>query len=237
VIVALGVVHGHASPRLASLVLYTLLITAVLSTYAIRWNHALATALARALEVTGMPRWLGRWRPRPVAADAPPDPHDIFFLGVSREGLAFLRHLERERPAMKPRIVAVDFNPETLEQLQAGGIECHYGDVSNPETLRHAGIANAQVVVSSISDWFLQGTDNLRLLRQVRRLVPSARTVVTADTRAAAERLYAEGADYVLIPPMLAAEHLYGLLLDPTAEALGAARRRQGAARASGRPE
>jgi Trk K+ transport system NAD-binding subunit len=138
---------------------------------------------------------------------------------------------------MKQRIVAVDFNPETLEQLQADGVECHYGDVSSPETLRHAGIAHARVVVSSISDWFLQGSDNLRLLRQVRRLVPAARTIVTADSRAAAERLYAEGADYVLIPPMLAAEHLYGLLLDPTAEALGSARHRQSAARASGRPE
>ena len=48
--------------------------------------------------------------------------------------------------------------------------------------------------------------------------------IVTADTRAAAERLYAEGADYVLIPPVLAAEHLYGLLLEPTAEALSSAR-------------
>jgi Trk K+ transport system NAD-binding subunit len=70
----------------------------------------------------------------------------------------------------------------------------------------------------------------------VRRLVPGTRTIVTADTRTAAERLYAEGADYVLIPPVLAAEHLYGLLLEPTAEALGEARAQQIAALASGRP-
>ena len=236
VIVSLGLTLGHISPTLGSLVLYTLLLTAVLSTYAIRWNHWLATALARALAVTGVPRWLGRQaragRPPPGLADRP----DIFLLGVSREGLAFLRHLEREHPAMKRRIVAVDFNPETLEQLQTDGVECHYGDVSNPETLRHAGIETAQVVVSSISDWFLQGIDNLRLLRQVRRLVPGARVIVTADTLAAAERLYAEGADYVLIPPVLAAEHLYGLLLEPTADALGAARRRQFAELAAGKP-
>jgi Kef-type K+ transport system membrane component KefB/Trk K+ transport system NAD-binding subunit len=237
VIVTLGATLGHVSPTLASLVLYTLLVTAVVSTYAIRWNHALATGLARALEATGVPRWLGARR-RPAARPPGPaaDPRDIFFLGVSREGLAFLRHLEREQPDMKRRIVAVDFNPETLEQLQADGVECHYGDVSSPETLRHAGIEHARVVVSSISDWFLQGTDNLRLLRQVRRLVPAARTIVTADTRAAAERLYREGADYVLIPPMLAAGHLYGLLQDPSAEGLESARRRQASALASGRP-
>jgi Kef-type K+ transport system membrane component KefB len=235
VITALGLALGHVSQTLASLVLYTLLITAVISTYAIRWNHRIATGLARALEATGVPRWLGARAAAPTAGGAG-DPHDIFFLGVSREGLAFLRHLEREHPAMKRRIVAVDFNPETLEQLQADGVQCHYGDVSSPETLRRAGIEHAQVVVSSISDWFLQGTNNLRLLRQVRRLVPGARCIVTADTLKAAERLYAEGAAYVLIPPMLAAEHLYGLVLEPTPEALGAARQRQSAELAAGRP-
>jgi Trk K+ transport system NAD-binding subunit len=235
VIVALGVSLGHVSPTLGSVVLYTLLLTAVVSTYAIRANHRLASALAAALAARGVPRWLGRRPPAPRAAPPAADPHDIFFLGVSREGLALLRHLERE-PAMKQRIVAVDFNPETLEQLQAAGVECHYGDVSSPETLRHAGIENAHVVVSSISDWLLRGTDNLKLLRQVRRLAPGARTIVTADTRAAAERLYAEGADYVLMPPALAAEHLYGLLLEPTTEALRAARMGQSGARASARP-
>lgn len=227
VIVSLGVAYGHVGGPLVSLVLYALLITAVVSTYAIRWNHAIATALARALEVTGVPRWLGR---RPAPGEPGPEsggPRDIFLLGVSREGLAFLRHLERGHVAMKRRIVAIDFNPETLEQLQAAGVECHYGDVSNPETLRHAGIEAAQVVVSSISDWFLQGTDNLRLLRQVRGLAPGARCIMTADTLAAAERLYAEGAAYVLLPPMLAAGHLHDLLREPTRDALGEARRRQ----------
>ena len=236
VIVSLGLALGHVSPPLATLVLYTLLLTAVISTYAIRGNHALATVMARALATTGLPRWLGQPAAQAGAAPAVADPHDIFLLGVSREGLAFLRHLEREHPAMKRRIVAVDYNPETLEQLQADGVKCHYGDVSSPETLRHAGIEKAHVVVSSISDWFLQGTSNLRLLRQVRGLVSGARCIVTADTLAAAERLYAEGADYVLIPPVLAAEQLYGLLLEPTPEALVAARRRQSAELEAGQP-
>ena len=235
VIVALGVALHHVSGALASLVLYALLITAVVSTYAIYWNHALATGLARALAATGIP-WLGARPGAPAPEPSPGAPHDIFFLGVSREGLAFLRHLERLHPAMKRRIVAVDFNPETLEQLRADGVACHYGDVSNAEMLLHAGIARAQVVVSSISDWFLQGTSNLRLLRQVRHLAPGARCIVTADSLAASERLYAEGAAYVLIPPMLAAEHLYGLLQEPTAEALGSARRQQSAEIAAGRP-
>ncbi len=230
VIVALGVGYRHVSTELAALVLYALLGTAVISTYAILFSHPLATGLARGLSLAGVPGW----RPsRPAASPVDrvePPRHDLFFLGVSREGLALLRHLDRERPAMKRRIVAIDFNPETLEQLQAEGITCHYGDIGNAETLRHTGIERAAIVVSSISDWFLKGTDNLRLLRQVRGLAPSARVIVTADALANAGRLYDEGADYVLIPPALAAEHIYGLLLDGSSEGLAEARRRQVAA-------
>jgi Kef-type K+ transport system membrane component KefB/voltage-gated potassium channel Kch len=228
VIVTLGVGYGHVSQEVAALVLYTLLFTSVLSTYTILFNHRLATLLARALALLGVP--VRSERPPPPAA-APASSREaagaIFFLGVSREGLAFIRHLEREQPVMKERIVAVDFNPETLDRLRADGVECYYGDVGNAETLRRADIAKASVVVSSISDWLLQGTGNLRLLRQVRSLAPAARVIVTADTVPAAEQLYAEGADYVLIPPVLAAGHLYDLLVDGTAETLAAARRQQ----------
>ncbi|MGH7312397.1 MAG: cation:proton antiporter, partial [Candidatus Rokuibacteriota bacterium] len=51
VIVALGVGHGHVSPELAALVLYALLGTAVISTYAFLFNHPLATWLARGLSL------------------------------------------------------------------------------------------------------------------------------------------------------------------------------------------
>jgi Kef-type K+ transport system membrane component KefB len=231
VIVSLGLGHRHVSPEIASLVLYALLFTAVAATYAILFNHAIATAVARALGVVGLPRWWGRPREGGPPATAVPAPvTDLFFLGVSREGLAFLTHLDREQSPMKQRIVAVDFNPETLERLKAEGIECHYGDIGNADTLRHAGIERAAVVVSSISDWFLKGINNSRLLRQVRAMAPGARVIVTADTLAAAERLYAEGADYVLVPPALAAEHLYELLVPTGPQALAEARKRQATA-------
>jgi Kef-type K+ transport system membrane component KefB len=229
VICSIGLQLGHVSEGLVSLVLYTLLATAVLSTYGILFNHQLAGLFARLI---GGAKFLGDRRPGPAGAAAAEEEHeerDLFFLGVSREGVAFLEHLERESPAMKQRIVAVDFNPEIVERLQGEGVHCHYGDISNLETLRHAGIEHASVVISGISDWFLKGTDNSRLLRQTRVVAPGARVLVTADNLERAARLYAEGADYVLIPPVLAAEHLYGLLRDASPEALAEARQRQAA--------
>lgn len=222
VIVALGVEHGHVGRTAESLVLYTMLLTAVVSTYAIIFNHTLASGLARLLEITGLRRWRARPAPRPAARE-----HEVFLLGVAREGIAFLEHLARESPELKSHIIAVDFNPETLERLDALGFECHYGDISNSETLRHAGIERAAVIVSSISDWMLKGTSNARILRQARSLAPSAQIIVSADGAAGARQLYADGADYVLIAPVLAAVHLHDLLLPATVDAIKAARERQ----------
>jgi Trk K+ transport system NAD-binding subunit len=171
------------------------------------------------------------WRTRRAPGAAEPAParpsHQIFLLGVAREGMALLEHLDRESPGLKDYIVAVDFNPDTLERLIGLGFECHYGDIANAETLRHAGLERATVVVSSISDWMLKGTSNARVLREARLLAPSAKVVVAADTMAGAERLYADGADYVLVAPVLAAEHLYAILRSRTLDAIDEARRRQ----------
>jgi Kef-type K+ transport system membrane component KefB len=234
VIVALGAGLGHVSPEVGSVVLFTLLITSVLSTYGILLNHELATALVRFAAKLGLPAYAGKGAAPVAPAAESGDGHgggggDIFLLGVSREGLAFVQHLERSSPAMKRHLVAVDFNPETLASLQADGVECHYGDIANPETLRHAGIERARIVVSSVSDWFLKGTSNLTLLRLSRGLAPNAQVIVSADRLVDAETLYAEGAAYVVIPPALSAEHLYRLFLDSSQGALAAARAEQAA--------
>lgn len=227
VIVALGAAYGHVGPDTSALVLYTMLITAVASTYGVLFNHEIATALGRLARRFGLPEWVAE-AAFDAAGGGPQGPErDVFLLGVSREGLAFVQHLERESPAMKARLVAVDFNPETLEQLHADGVRSHYGDISNVDALRHAGIERARIVVSSVSDWFLKGIDNRRLVRLVQALAPRARIIVTADTLKHAEALYAEGAAYVVIPAALGAEHLYRLLRDPSDAALDDARAAQ----------
>ena len=235
VIIAIGAGLGHVGGGAEALVLYTLLLTAVVSTYAITYNHALASGLAGLLGRIGLAAWRttrapGAPRPEPGAAEPEPPArpsHQIFLLGVAREGIALLEHLDRESPGLKEYIVAVDFNPDTLERLTDLGFECHYGDIANAETLRHAGLARATVVVSSISDWMLKGTSNARVLREARLLAPSAKVIVAADTMAGAERLYADGADYVLVAPVLAAEHLYAILRAGTLDAIDEARRGQ----------
>ena len=102
----------------------------------------------------------------------------------------------------------VDFSPQVLQRLPRHGIKVVYGDVSNPETLHHAGIGEAKIVISTISDELLVGTNNLKIIEQMRKIVPKARIIVTAESPARAVALYDAGADYVYLPNRLAAQHL-----------------------------
>ena len=102
----------------------------------------------------------------------------------------------------------VDLNPEVLKNLPRHGIKVVYGDISNPGTLHHAGIGAAKIVISSISDEILVGTNNLRLIDQMKKIAPEARIIVTAESPLQARTLYNAGADYVYLPNRLAAQHL-----------------------------
>jgi Kef-type K+ transport system membrane component KefB len=236
VIFSLGVTYKHISPAANSLILYTVLFTAVISTYGILYNHAIATKLSGMLAALGLRRWFGAAAPATSEArrgghrggsHKEGDGGSIFLLGVSREGLAFVQHLARSAPALKARLVAIDFNPEMLERLGEHEVEHHYGDIANMATLEHAGIDRAAVVISGISDWFLKGTSNLQILRTVRSLAPTARVIVTGDTSQAAQDLYTAGADYVMVPSALTADHLATILSDGSPNALARARRVQ----------
>jgi Kef-type K+ transport system membrane component KefB/voltage-gated potassium channel Kch len=230
VIFSLGTVYKHISPAANSLILYTVLLTAVISTYGILYNHAIATWLAGLLNTLGLRRWFGHKQAAAASGESEgegDERRDVFLLGVSREGLAFVQHVSRTAPALKDRMVAIDFNPEMLERLRTEGVDNHYGDISNMATLEHAGIGRAAIVISGISDWFLKGTSNLQILRLVRSLAPKARVIVTGDTPEGAQELYVAGADYVMVPSVLSAEHLAGILADRSPNALARARRVQ----------
>ena len=119
----------------------------------------------------------------------------------------------RRQPSLASRIAVVDLNPETIEGLAALGIAPIYGDVSHLDSLQHARVGDATVVISTLTDSMLRGTDNHRLLRTVRGLQPQARVIVTADTWALARRCDRDGAAFVFIPRLMGVTELADVVL------------------------
>ncbi|HNW29785.1 MAG TPA: NAD-binding protein, partial [Spirochaetota bacterium] len=110
------------------------------------------------------------------------------------------------------RIIVVDFNPEIHESLQSLGVKVVYGDIGHPDTLHHAGIHDAKIVISTIPDTILVGTDNLRIIRHIKEISPHAKIIVTAESIERALKMYAEGADYVFIPRILSARNIIQMM-------------------------
>jgi voltage-gated potassium channel Kch len=143
-----------------------------------------------------------------VEESAGEEPKDIALLGFFRVASAFLAEIEEAKPELKSKLVVVDFNPEVYRGLRERQVKAIYGDISNMQTLHHAGLEGAKIAISSITDDILVGTDNLKLIQEIRSLSPHAKIIVTAQNNTRARELYEAGADYVLRPNKAAASQL-----------------------------
>jgi len=175
---------------------WTLVVTATRSTYMITPDHRRA-ALASA--------WLARSRVRERSAAASAvlaasHGAPVIVLGFHRVARSLLHIAGRPGTAERQPPLIIDFSPEVYQKLRQRAVPIVYGDISHPDTLEHVGIEHARVVLSTVSDDFLRGTDNLTLLRIVRGLNPSASVILCAETIEHAREMYAAGAHYVVLP-------------------------------------
>lgn len=195
VIAALGLALGHVSAGTVALLTLVFALTSVSSTYMITWNHPLQAGLA------ALARRLGLRDGGEVHED---EDHGegagIVFLGFWRDASSILHEFEDGPHPLLKEIQVVDFSPAVLSALKKRGVRAVYGDIASLDTLHHAAVHHAKLVVATITDAVLKGTTNRRLLQAARRLCPEARVVVAADTFATALELYEDGADFVYVP-------------------------------------
>ena len=150
----------------------------------------------------------------------------IVILGFFRAASALLAEIERQNPLVLEQITVIDFNPNVFRTLADRGLHVVYGDISNVDTLLHAGIGKSELIILSVPDSLLKGANNEKLVRHVRTLNPTAKIVATADMLRDVNDLYAAGADYVTVTRLSDAHELYtvieaaqaGLLEDKRAE-------------------
>jgi Kef-type K+ transport system membrane component KefB len=205
-------------PDVVTIVIITFAITAIASTYLINANHRVQKVMSG---------WLKRVGVQDLdTAAAVEEGHEerketVVFLGFFRDASSILHEFESEdgdggSNDFLKKILVIDFNPTVMRELRRRGISCIYGDVAHADTLRHASIENAELVISSITDDILRGTSNLRMLKNIRASCPNARVVLTTEHIPQALHFYEAGADFVYIPrlqsaPMLAQTLKQGL--------------------------
>jgi len=204
VIGAIGVTLGHIDQSVLSTMVMVLVITSVTSTYMILFNHQLFDYLNPVLRAIGIKDLGDHVDEENKVVNKP-----LVFLGFSHDASSLLHEIERKNPEYLELLAVVDFNPEVKHELDHRGITSIYGDISHSDTLHHANIHAAKVLVATIPDALLKGTSNLRLLRQLRHLAPQAQVIVTAQRLADAQMLYTAGASYVYVPRIMSVKDLH----------------------------
>jgi Kef-type K+ transport system membrane component KefB len=195
VIAAVGLSLGHVGREVASILALTLVITSTLSTYMIMGNHRVAQRIVQTLRAFGLPERL-----RTGDDGDPSHAHGAALAVLGFHRVASSLVYQAQGSSKGHDVLVVDFSPEVYSKLAAMDIPVVYGDISHLDTLEHVGIERASVVISTVSEDFLRGTDNLTMLRQIRRLNRDARVILSAETLDRARAMYEAGADYVVLP-------------------------------------
>jgi len=212
VVIQTGVAAGHITTETSSAVSFAFVVLAVLSTFAIVRSDEITRMAIRHLKQIGV-RDLdyGRSADREEKSGHG-ESRRIVILGFFRAASALLAELDRRNPLLLGQISVVDFNPVVFQALSDRGLHVIYGDISNFDTLLHAGVSKAEIIVLSVPDSLLMGADNEKLVRHVRTLNPAARIVATADLLSDVDDLYGAGADYVTVPRLSDANALFEVI-------------------------
>jgi Kef-type K+ transport system membrane component KefB len=188
----IGVHLGHISAGLNSAIIFAFVLTALLTPVFFHQAHPLHDLLS------GMLGRLGFREPPSREADDDAS-YSLALLGFHRVASSLLYEIGRNRPELLPETLVVDFNVSLHPRIAARGPTVRYGDLCSPETLLHAGVDKAKVVVCTIPDDVLKGTTNLKIVEAVRQISPGAIIIANAIELGDSARIYAAGADYVFL--------------------------------------
>lgn len=130
----------------------------------------------------------------------------VVIIGAHRVGGEIVRFLKRE----KHPLVVLDFNPHQVEVLLSQEIPVIFGDASDPEVLDLLNLIGAKMIISTSPD--LESNKTLLEDLKVRNIrVP---TIIRAETIKDAEILYKKGADFCILPEIMAGDMLLDILRD-----------------------
>ncbi len=213
VVIQTGITAGHIQTQTASAASFAFVILAVLSTFAIMRSDQITRLAIGPLKRLGI-------RDLDYAEAAADAGHEqghgearrIVILGFFRAASALLSEIERQDQSLLDQISVVDFNPNVFRILADRNLHVIYGDISNVDTLVHAGVGKAEIIILSVPNSLLKGASNEKLVRHVRTLNPTAKIISTADLLSDVNDLYAAGADYVTVPRLSDAHELFAVI-------------------------
>lgn len=192
ILASLGLRVGHLSQETLSLITLVGLITIAGSTYLILYSNKIYPYVAHLLN------YLELVKKTKKASGSIGENYENLIFGYDRVGKYFAETFAK----LDSPFLVVDFNPESIKKLEEAKISYRYGDADDPEFLEELPVTKPRLVVSTIPET----NDNLMLLKYLLDKNKKVIFIPIAHTVKEANKLYAAGAAYVIMPHHLGAE-------------------------------
>jgi len=205
IIVAIGLEFGHISHDLFSLVTLLTIITIALTSYFIKFNNFIYNKFSSVLSIFNIIS-------RENKLDYIPQKKtfDVILCGYDNIGYSIFKRLKH----MRKSFIVIDYNPDVIKKLRARRVPCMYGDLGDIGTISRLNFKDAKIIISTVPN----ANYNKLLLKTARAKNKKSMIFVTSDDMDQALDMYNLGADYVILPHFLGAEHVSVLLEDLTAD-------------------
>ncbi|MFH1682419.1 MAG: cation:proton antiporter, partial [Candidatus Woesearchaeota archaeon] len=198
IIASQGLLLGHISQDLFSLIVVIVLTTITITSYLIKHDHWFYQLMEKPLRILDIFNTRGmEYVPDEVK-------NTIVLCGYNRVGYSILKGLKKS----KKKILVVDYNPEIISKMAKEGYHCIYGDVGDEEILEKMNLSQIRLLVSTVPEL----NDNLLLIKRTKKVNKKAKIIVTSSEIEEALSLYKAGADYVVMPHFLGGEHASHLI-------------------------
>lgn len=201
ILMTVGLALGHVTGQAVALVAAVAMVTITASSYLILYGDKIYQMLSRAM---------ARFLP-----DPPADPYvlasqklsgHMIVVGAEQMGWDILEFLSKK--AKKENILVVDFNPEVIKAVTAGGFTAVFGDIGDPEVLEQLELGKASLVV--VTDPNL--SDNMALIKFAKENGFAGPIIVSCYWLHDAIKLYEAGAHYVVVPEEVGGDQVAGVL-------------------------
>ena len=197
ILLMLGASLGHIPKEIVGLGTLVGIITIAASSYMIAYADELYRYLHPYL-------WMfedGRAHPEDKEKG---EEYEVFVFGAHRLGGGVIATLRRK----KIKFLVVDYDPAVVAELKKKGVAAVFGDAGESDFLEGLKLKTAKMVVSSIPD----AETTINIATYLKRIHSRAVVVAVGGTVAEAEKLYAAGAHYVVMPHYLGRRYLAEML-------------------------
>ena len=193
-----GVLLNQISDNILSIAIILTAVTMLVSTYFIKYDDKLYKAIGHHF------LFFNKKLEHDISHIAEELNNHVIIFGADRTGRKIVNSLRK----LGAQLLIVDYNPDIIHGLISRKINCICGDAEDPEILNRINLGKAYAIISTIPEI----TINHAIIRRLKRRNSKATFFSVAENAGDALKLYEAGADYVILPSMLAGEKLTDII-------------------------